>query len=215
MRFGLYFSVKQEDSTEPPGGLNVSIDETSIEMVKCIFAKYRIMFLKLVVRRLLEDLSDLRDMIQQFYFITDLYLHNLTHEYTDRIYEPHRTVQDFINIEKTPKLRTLTIIRMIVADEFLEKVSNTALENLTFTECIFLTSEGTEKQPKKIKLAFGESYKAVCFDMCGIYIEDIKSQTICQSHHATIIIELSNCINLRTLTVNSGRYVNVVLRNKK
>ncbi|ELA47916.1 hypothetical protein VCUG_00636 [Vavraia culicis subsp. floridensis] len=215
-KFSLYFSAQQTDNAEPMGGLKLYIDKKKIEMMKGIFKKLDRVHLTIVVRKWSRNLSDvdLSDIIQQFCFITDLYILDLTHEYTIWIGESCKTVQDFIDLEKFSKLRILKVKYMFVTDEFLEKVSNMKLESLMFIGCTFLTSKDTVQtvqQCKQIEVAFGESYETICFSKCKMYGIHQLWFALGLTYSIKIIINLNNCVKLRNLTVNMGEYASVIL----
>ncbi|ELA46746.1 hypothetical protein VCUG_01772 [Vavraia culicis subsp. floridensis] len=213
-KFSLYFSAQQEGNVEPREGLKVFIKETKIEMMKGVFKELNRVYLTVVVRSSLQNLSDvdLGDTMQQFDFITDLYLLNLTHEYTSWDCVSYNTVQDFISLETIPRLRTLKVKHMLVTDEFLEKVSNMTLESLWFTGCVFLTSKGTVQQSGEIEVTFAKSYETICFDKCrrSFYYQ----LRLAHKEKAIIKVNLNKCVKLRNLTVNMDYYVSVILNKQ-
>ncbi|ELA47089.1 hypothetical protein VCUG_01450 [Vavraia culicis subsp. floridensis] len=216
-KFSLYFSAQQEDNSEPRERLKVFIDKSSIEKAKDILKRFDRVNLTIVVHKWSRNLSDvnLGDIMQKFDFITDLYLLFLTHIYTSVNGKSYNMLQNFLNFEKFPKLRTLKVKHMFVTDEFLEKVSNMKLESLMFIGCTFLTSKDTVQtvqQCKQIEVAFGESYENICFNRCR-WFRPILSPL---AHKQTIIIKvnLNKCVKLRNLTVNTGEYASVMLSDQ-
>ncbi|ELA47745.1 hypothetical protein VCUG_00827 [Vavraia culicis subsp. floridensis] len=213
-KFSLYFSAQQEGNVEPREGLKVFINETKIEMMKGVFKELDRVYLTVVVRSSLQNLSDvdLSNTMQQFDSITDLYLLNLTHLHAHQNGESCKTVQDFISLETIPRLRTLKMKHMLVTDEFLEKVSNMALESLSFAECVFLTFKDTVQQSEEIEVAFGKSYETICFNKCQRCFDYPYSPVSKKS--VIIKINLNKCTKLCNLTVNMDKYASVVLSDQ-
>ncbi|ELA47682.1 hypothetical protein VCUG_00883 [Vavraia culicis subsp. floridensis] len=149
--------------------------------------------------------------MQQFDFVTDLYILDLTHEYVIRIGESYNMLQNFLNFEKIPKLRTLKVKHMFVTDEFLEKVSNMKLQSLMFIGCTFLISKDTVQtvqQCKQIEVTFGESYENICFNRCGRFYTHISPPA--HKQMIKIQVNINKCVKLRNLAVNMGEYANVM-----
>ncbi|ELA46849.2 hypothetical protein VCUG_01623 [Vavraia culicis subsp. floridensis] len=212
-KFSSYFSAQQEDTVEPREGLKILIDKSSIEKAKHILKQFKCVNLTVVVRSYLQNLydGDLGDIMQQFDFITDLYILDLTHEYVIWIYESCKTVQDFIDLDKFPKLRILKVKHMLVMDEFLEKVSNMKLQSLMFIGCTFLISKDTVQtvqQCKQIEVTFGESYENICFNRCGRFYTLISP--LAHKQMIVIKVNINKCVKLRNLAVNMSDYVSVM-----